>query len=111
MQESADVACRQLGYEAGIFHNLLLIPPAAPVSPPWLTALRCDGSEAAVLDCERPPFADTVECGLPQQLFCTSPGTRTFPPPFPPPRAAMACLRELASTASLSSFCSAQRLP
>lgn len=89
MQEAADVACQQLGFETGLWHNLLLIPPDFPIAPPWLRELGCDGSEASVLDCERPEFGDTIECGRPQRLFCTSAGAPSSPLPLifqaPPP--------------------------
>jgi hypothetical protein len=57
-QADANVACRQLGYDAGVPLNLPLAPwPAAQTvlddveAPPLLQNLGCTGSEERLVDC------------------------------------------------------------
>lgn len=49
-EDSASVACRQLGYDAGVDHRFYGI--AFPgVDPIWMDNVRCDGTESALIDC------------------------------------------------------------
>lgn len=44
----------------------------ASIAPPWLSGIRCTGSEADVGACRRSSFGDTRSCMATQRLFCLS---------------------------------------
>lgn len=73
LQGTPEVACQQLGYETGEF-RMVDDFNVTTISPPWLSALQCNGSEAAVSGCNRSDFGDTWTCGIAQQLSCFSRG-------------------------------------
>lgn len=69
MQSTAETACRGMGFMSGFFGDEAV---AAEVLPPWLSGIRCVGTEAEVSDCPTSVFGDTFSCGATQRLFCLS---------------------------------------
>ena len=67
MQATAQVACRDMGFETGFFRDEVL---ADEVVPPWLSGIRCAEAERELSSCPRSVFGDTSSCGSTQRLFC-----------------------------------------
>ena len=83
LQRTAETACRGMGFMTGFFQDEV---PTAEVLPPWLSGLRCAGTEAEVTACRTSIFGDTSTCGAIQRLFCLS--TRALFPLLPNEHAA-----------------------
>ena len=58
-----------MGFTAGV---LLDAERAASVLPPWLSGIRCSGTEAAVGACQRSEYGEASTCGEIQRLHCSS---------------------------------------
>ncbi|GFR47962.1 hypothetical protein Agub_g9766, partial [Astrephomene gubernaculifera] len=58
---AARVACRQLGYQNGkpVFNAVY----GRSRGPVWLSSVSCGGGEAGLVECGRPPFADSYNGG------------------------------------------------
>ena len=71
LQISASVACRQLGFQDGLFRDIRNPPANFNPSPPWLGRIECQRLEDSLADCGL-IFGNTVHCGPTQQLICVS---------------------------------------
>lgn len=89
MQSSAVIACRELGYSTGVWHEPAHDVPSASAAkslPPWLWGMQCVGYEASLADCNMPEFGTTIAdyavsdtCRTdysPQRLTCADRGVR-----------------------------------
>ena len=71
LQASAAVACRQLGFQDGVFRDVENTPASLEIAPPWLGRLECQNLNETLADCGV-TFGNTVNCGPTQQLFCVN---------------------------------------
>lgn len=81
VQESATVACRQLGFQNGFFRPVENDPGEVSLLPPWIGSTTCTGNESTILGCGALPFGNTTECVVSPalRLFCdTNPGRCTL---------------------------------
>ena len=72
MQSSAQVACRQLGFDDGAFRAGPGHPGMGGIAPSWLSRARCKGIEDTISECEGVRFGNTRSCGAAQELVCSS---------------------------------------
>eukprot|EP00892_Ulva_mutabilis_P005576 jgi/Ulvmu1/3390/UM016_0006.1 len=72
LQSSAAIACRQLGFDTGIYQAVTSVPANITLRPSWLGRIPCVGVEATISDCGGLAFGDTETCGLNQRLICSS---------------------------------------
>lgn len=75
MQTTAPVACREMGFASGFFKSA---DATEAVLPPWLSSIRCNGSEQELSGCDRSTFGDTSTCEATLRLFCHGGGTLLF---------------------------------
>ena len=73
VQNTATIACRDMGFVTGTFRDADV---STPLRPPWLSGIRCAGPEANLTACPRSMFGNTTSCGAVQRLFCIT--NRTF---------------------------------
>lgn len=84
VQITPKTACRDMGFVSGFFMdvNVFLKDVDASVPlllPPWLSGIRCAGTEDSLGDCTRSGFGETASCGgFIQRLFCFSSSSGTF---------------------------------
>lgn len=78
------VACRQLGFETGVFPSSRTARDSGNgTAPPWLSALQCSGDEAAVLDCVTSGLGETWSCGRVPELRCFNSSTSSSRGSYP----------------------------
>ena len=72
MQSAAALACRELGFEDGVFADVTSVPANVTLLPAWLGAVPCVGNEATLADCGPLEYGNTEMCGQTQRLVCSS---------------------------------------
>lgn len=72
LQEAAEVACRQLGFQAGVFREVEGVPDGTPLRPPWLGRIPCTSAVGTISECGPLDFGETGTCGLSQRLACNN---------------------------------------
>lgn len=72
VQSAAAVACRQLGFDDGIFQSVSSVPANVTLLPAWAARIRCVGTEASITECEPLNYGDTETCGLTRRLVCSN---------------------------------------
>ena len=71
VQSVASIACRELGFDRGVFQNVDSVPADAPLPPAWLGRIPCVGIEPTLVDCGL-EYGNTASCGLTQRILCSS---------------------------------------
>ena len=74
MQSAAAIACRQLGFDDGVFRSVSSVPANVTLLPAWVARIRCVGVEASITECEQLNYGDTETCGQTQRLVCATSG-------------------------------------